>query len=474
MGWRNRLLIIQHWHAVNTNPPTSPLIPTVSLPISVRIVTTVHPLTMQLRYTFVMPSKTDYTRKIAALSQLPLYSRLSRDTSQFLERCGSHYWMSFQELRQLMEMAIDLVMWREDSLEVMWERAERAALEEGKSDKTAVLDRLNRHYNELLSKTKEYPTQRHFEGPKNRREVVDLKHDDRPFGLCPVYSERTVCCNLYTVDSARGCGFSCSYCSIQSFYTEDQVGIDAGLADKLNGLTLDPQRNYHIGSGQASDSLLWGNRGGILDALMAFARRHENVLLELKTKSKNIRYFEQAEMPKNVFVSWSLNTPTIISNEEHLTATLDQRIAAARRIADLGIPVGFHLHPMVCYRGWQEEYKALIQRVLDTFLADEVALISFGTLTYSRSAIRSVRKNVKESKVLQMPMEDAAGKFSYPDETKLAMFALAWKSFAPWQDQVFFYLCMEQRDLWERLFGDCFDSNTAFETALFEAVSEKL
>ncbi|NIV72697.1 MAG: hypothetical protein GWN44_08470, partial [Calditrichae bacterium] len=74
-------------------------------------------------------------------------------------------------------------------------------------------------------------------------------------------------------------------------------------------------------------------------------------MLEFKTKSNNIRYFLENETPNNIVCSWSLNTSVIIENEEHFTASLEQRLQAARTIADYGIKVAFHFHPLVYYQG---------------------------------------------------------------------------------------------------------------------------
>lgn len=45
------------------------------------------------------------------------------------------------------------------------------------------------------------------------------------------------------------------------------------LQTNYQNLTLDATKTYHIGTGQSSDSLMWGNRSGVLDALFAFARK---------------------------------------------------------------------------------------------------------------------------------------------------------------------------------------------------------
>ena len=179
-------------------------------------------------------------------------------------------------------------------------------------------------------------------------------------------------------------------------------------------------------------------------------------------------------MPKNIFVSWSLNPQLFIDNEEARTASLIQRLESARRLSDKGILVGFHFHPLVHYEGWEKDYKKLINNLMDMFSPNEIALISFGTLTFIKPAIKSLRQVGTKSKILQIPFAEAAGKMSYPMETKKKIFSKVWDSFTPWHDKVFFYFCMEDKELWNHVFGKCYESNDDFETDLFDSVKRKL
>ena len=135
-------------------------------------------------------------------------------------------------------------------------------------------------------------------------------------------SPRTRCCNLLTLDAVEGCGFDCSYCSVRYFYDDETIGIDENFSQKLKSIEIDPLRSYHIGTGQSSDSLMWGNKGDVLDAVLDFAEEHPNVILELKTKSDNVSHLLSRDVPHNVITTWSLNTAVIIENEEHYTASL--------------------------------------------------------------------------------------------------------------------------------------------------------
>jgi spore photoproduct lyase len=393
--------------------------------------------------------------------------RLPQEQQAFLRWRALEYRFTQQELRQLCDIAVDLTMWDVAPIEEIWPPLPPEHLGP-KQQRQHMLRQIEGHWQQLQQTPPhfpEIPLSHGYNGERIRR--VDVERERLGLGWCPVASPRTRCCNLMTLDAVENCGFDCSYCSIQSFYHGDEVRFDSRFAEKLAQLEIDPQRIYHIGTGQSSDSLMWGNQSGILDALLDFAEGHPNVILELKTKSKNINHLLKREVPANVLCTWSLNPQTLIDNEEHLTASLEDRLKAARQLADSGVVVGFHFHPMIRYDRWREEYGKLLQRLPREFDADEVALVSLGTLTYIKPVIKQLRARPGfHSKVLQMPMVEADGKLSYPDEIKLEMFTYAYQSLAAWHDKVFFYLCMENPRLWQPVFGFDYPDNQAFEDAM--------
>jgi spore photoproduct lyase len=365
-------------------------------------------------------------------------------------------------------------MWDGPRISALWDEGGTEKLT-GKSRTRAVLDRLRQRYEELRAGPPDYTGFHGGPPPVHPLQYVTIESEDTILGTCPVAGEKTRCCNLQTLDAVQQCGFACSYCSIQSFYDEGRVYFIKNLGQKLRALELDPDRIYHIGTGQSSDSLMWGNREGLLDQLFAFARSHPNVVLELKTKSSNVAYLLENPVPPNTVATWSLNTQVIIENEEHLTASLEDRLSAARAVADRGVLVGFHFHPIVHYRGWEEEYAALYRTLQDRFSPEEVVMVSLGTLTYIKPVIRLLRSQHFKSKILQMPLTDAAGKLSYPFETKLRLFTHAYGSFSEeWKREVFFYMCMEDPRLWQPVFGREYPSNEDFETDMKRRYMEKV
>lgn len=370
-------------------------------------------------------------------------------------------------------IAIDLRMWNEKSLEEIFPYKLEEKYENKQLSKKIFsfivdfhkeLQNIPNNYNNF--ETVEYKTRKFSFG--------EIEKEGMGLGACPVASEGTRCCNLLTLDAVESCGFDCSYCSIQSFYNQNKIGFDKDFKKKLDNLKLDPNQTYHIGTGQSSDSLMWGNQDGILDALFKFARNNPNVILEFKTKSNNIKYFCENEVPKNIIVTWSLNTQTIIKNEEHLTATLEERLQSARTLANKGILVGFHFHPIVQYENYLSDYKDIYENIQELFLSKEVVLISFGTLTFIKPVIKKLRKRELKTKILQMPFETINGKQSYSLEVKKEMFKHAYESFKLWHGKVYFYLCMEDNSLWKEVFGYEYSSNNQMEDMMKMAYKDKI
>ena len=407
-----------------------------------------------------------YTDKFNSAIANTFFHKLPLHEQEFIQEKAYLFKFSFQELKQIVDIARDLGMWDEKRItEIFPEHTQ----------KKVVFSRLRKAYEEIRNRPNSYENFTLKNIPKEQKFTFKVAPKEGfGLGLCPVASEKTRCCNLLTLDAVESCGFDCSYCSIQSFYKQNTITFDSGFKDKLLNLNLDKNKTYHIGTGQASDSLMFGNREGILDALFEFARENPNVILEFKTKSDNISYFLENAIPKNILLMWSLNTPTIIHNEEHLTASLDKRIAAARKMADRGVKVGFHFHPIVEYKGYLDEYQEVYERLILEFAPNEVALVSFGTLTFIKPVIKQLREREFRSKITQIPHEDASGKTSYPNETKVEMFKHAYESFAPWHKEVFFYLCMEEHQMWEKTFGYQYSTNNDFEHAMLSAYCNKL
>ena len=57
---------------------------------------------------------------------------------------------------------------------------------------------------------------------------------------------------------------------------------------------------------------------------------------------------------------------------------------------------------------------------------------------------------------------DPNGKITYPDDLKIKLYKTIYEGFKKFYGEVFFYLCMEKREIWEQVFSYTYENNEDF------------
>ena len=180
-----------------------------------------------------MPTASDYSKKISSFSQQTLFEKLSHEQQDFIRRLAFAHRFTFQEFRQVVNACRDLDMWGEASLQDWWRAQAGQTYLQGAQLKKHLLQHLQAHLETLRNTPPAYHAEP-LVRPKQREKhfLVTENSDKKIYGMCPVASEKTVCCNLRTIDAVENCIFGCSYCSIQTFYRE-QIIFDADFAAEI-------------------------------------------------------------------------------------------------------------------------------------------------------------------------------------------------------------------------------------------------
>ena len=390
---------------------------------------------------------------------LSIFSSLPSPVREKLDSLFSSIHFTRSEKLEIVKEEADLLEWKEESF--VLSHPISASGKDGR-DGERYISELRRHMKRLRESETDYSN--FFPQKRSQGKTKKLMSDQKLVLSrcpCPVDGEKTRCCKLRTLDAVMQCAFGCSYCSIQAFYNENEIRIVSNLREKLEAMEIGDDV-WHIGTGQASDSLLLGDDYGTLSALATFAEKHPNIVLEMKSKAG--RDVFNRPWPRNMVFTWSLNAPTIIEKEEHFTASLTERLKMAEKARDNGNLVGFHIHPMFYFKGWEKEYREVVEAIVSNFRPEEICMIGIGTLTFTKAVIKRLREMGQESKVLQMELTEAAGKYSYPLDKKEKMFRHIYASFPEeYRKGVFFYLCMEDPSLWKPVLEREYSSDKEFE-----------
>ncbi len=186
---------------------------------------------------------------------------------------------------------------------------------------------------------------------------------------------------------AQGCPAHCQYCYLAGSLTGPPITrAYANLPEILEGLrpyagtgkvTSRSRDRAHEGTTfEAScytDPLGIEHLTGALEASIRFFGDWEApVQLRWTTKFNTVGPLLSLRHYGRTRVRFSLNAASVARNFEGGTASVPQRLAALRRMALAGYPVGLTIAPIMPVERWEQEYTALLTAVADALqgLAD--------------------------------------------------------------------------------------------------------
>jgi spore photoproduct lyase len=297
----------------------------------------------------------------------------------------------------------------------------------------------------------------HF-GAGKRRMVVLTRRGSFLMG-CPASSARFACCGYLVLVLASNCPMDCSYCFLQEHLANNpgfQVYANyAGAFDELDRLThARSGRSFRIGTGELADSLAFDSLTAISRELVGYFSEHQNLMLELKTKTDEIDNLLAVEPRGRTLVSWSLSPMRVFAQSEHHTAPPESRINAARRVLEAGYKVGFHLDPVIAYPGAEQDYLDLLDCVFDTLPGDAIAFFSIGGLRMTPGLRSEARRRFPSGSMLlgeEVLGED--GRYRTFTTLRFRLFAKLRERIVKACSDLPVYLCMESASAYHRVFG---------------------
>lgn len=202
------------------------------------------------------------------------------------------------------------------------------------------------------------------------------------------YRQRTgiVCQSAWKIHLICGCPFLCAYCyfahciNIMMNVEEYVERLDAQI-EKASGQTLYQWDNW-------SDVNCFEPEYGGSELLVEYFAGREKEYLELYVgKSDNVDFLLDLDHKEQTICCWSLSGRTQSAQIEYKTASMDDRIAAAKRCQEAGYHVRFRLSPIIPVRNWKAENREMIERLFAEVRPD---VITFETLRFrSYDAITS-------------------------------------------------------------------------------------
>lgn len=293
--------------------------------------------------------------------------------------------------------------------------------------------------------------------PGSEQGILYLKHyKGRFLRSCPGTSHYH-CCGYRIVHIGENCPLSCSYCILQAYFQDRVLKVWANQEDLFaeleHAFAEDPQRRWRLGTGEFTDSLTLEPLTGYSRDLVGFLNKYPQACLELKSKVVDLTWMDQVRRPDRILPAWSMNAPAIREEEELGSATLEERLRAARFCAQEGFRVCLHFDPVIPYPDWETGYARTVEMIADHLRPEQVAYISLGSLRFMPELKRQIVVNHPHSRYIYSEFItglDGKQRLLRPLRVRQLRHVAEKLRAAGFAG---LYLCMESEDVWQDVLG---------------------
>lgn len=292
---------------------------------------------------------------------------------------------------------------------------------------------------------------------QSKRNILIQPYLGTFFKQCPGGNKKSACCNYFVLNLGSQCHFNCSYCYLQSFLNQPYMVVYSNIEDALDELDSLAQSplTFRVGTGEVIDSLGLDPITEYSKKLIKHLSPYPNVALELKTKSNFVDHLLDIENKGSAIISWSINPDFIIQKEEHLTASLEERLQAAKKSVDAGYKISFHIDPIIWHEDWEANYSSLVTEVCNLFSPEEVPFVSLGALRFQPEQTLMMKQRFSRSSLVNsaevFPSKD--GKMRFDANLRASMFSHIINTFKKNNPKWKVFLCMESPETWLSTYG---------------------
>lgn len=158
-----------------------------------------------------------------------------------------------------------------------------------------------------------------------------------------------------------GCPGHCEYCYLQTTqgfkpYLRTYVNLEDIFNNIKSHIVKNNNRLTTFEAASLGDPLALEHLTGSLAKTIEFFGTLDNARLRVVTKYNNVDSLMHLRHNGHTRFRISVNSRYVINNFEHNTASFDERIEAASKIASSGYPIGFIVAPIMIYDNWKNEY----------------------------------------------------------------------------------------------------------------------
>ena len=248
----------------------------------------------------------------------------------------------------------------------------------------------------------------------------------------------------YYFSHMLNCLYDCRYCFLQGMYRSAHYVWFVNYEDfqrEIRQIADTSPEPAHFFSGYDCDSLALEPLTRFAENFLPLFRELPNALLELRTKSTQIRTLLDREAPPNCVVAFSFTPEEIAAAIEHKTPDNLRRLEALRKLQARGWPIGLRFDPVIYQAGCKEQYRRLFAEIFRVIDGERLHSVTLGVFRQPEAFFKTMERLYPEEALFAGPLVARDGRVSYRAELEEDLFGFCREELLQYIPEEKFFPC---------------------------------
>lgn len=270
--------------------------------------------------------------------------------------------------------------------------------------------------------------------------------------------QNMVCWPTYNFGTMYGCPHGCQYCDFGKSGGFIAVGLNLeDYMERVVGPTIEAHPSHSVFRMilNQADLMAFEPEYGLFDLFTRKLAQYENRYGHFHTGGVNVDWLAHLEHRDRLIGVWSTTCETVAREIEPGSGSAVDRIKAARKCEEMGIPVRYKFKPMIPIRNWREEYANIIEQALTLSHPESIGFCVVMWMDYESLAdkidmdlldpeyVKAARDEREEMKHVR------TGPF--PHRVRAEIYRHLIKEVRRWDGDIPLYISTESREMWDEL-----------------------
>ena len=200
--------------------------------------------------------------------------------------------------------------------------------------------------------------------------------------------------NNYYFSHLLNCPYDCKYCFLQGMFNSANYVLFVNYEDFYSNIKKIAENNKEYScffSGYDSDSLALENVTNFLKEFIKYFEGIKKGVLEIRSKSINIKVFEKIKPLANVIPAFSLNPEHVVKEFEDKTPSLSKRLKAIIKLQNLGWSIGLRFDPLI-YLKQKVGYEEFFNNVFELIDKNKIHSVTLGKFRMPDRYLKKISK----------------------------------------------------------------------------------